>query len=40
METLRFPSSGFKLSEQRLGLSLQWERMVYFTAAPYSQICV
>lgn len=37
---LSFPFSGSKILEQRPGLSLQWERMVYLIAAPYSLICV
>lgn len=37
---LAFPATGSRISEQRPGLSLQWEPMLYFTAAPYSLICV
>lgn len=35
-----FLSSGSGILEQRPGFSLQWEHMVYLTAAPYSLICV
>lgn len=37
--TLSFPSSGFRLLEQRPGLSLQEDHMMYFIAAPNSVIC-
>lgn len=37
---LAFPASGSRISEQRPGLSLQGERMLHSTAAPYSLICV
>ena len=36
---LSFPSSGYRILEQRPGPSLQYEHMVYFIAAPNSLNC-